>query len=157
MRRWQAVGLFCEDIREEARSLHTLIGVMPGNMRVPRIPGAFARLGMYVRVHVEAAATDVGDIGMTLVLPDGNKNHFDGFTTDQVNVELQKAIENGLPHAGFMLQAVGTSVPIKAQGRIELVATIGNESIICASMRVFQEATVSSVSEQPPAQSPPAS
>ena len=143
MRQWHAIGIFCEDIREEARSLHTLLGIMPDRMKVTKIPGGFSKLGMYVRVHVPVE-TDVGAIDVTIRLPDETESTLAGFTVDQVKEEQQKARENGMLHAGFIMQLVGAGIPIKQAGRLDLVVSVGGDKCVCGSLRIFQDEATSS-------------
>jgi hypothetical protein len=153
MRKWHAVGLFCEDIRQEANALYTLLGVMPDNMKVPRMPGSFAKLGMYVRVRADVDA-DIGPIALKIQSPDGTIASFDGFSAAEVKKEQEKAKANGFNHVGLMIQTVAGNLHMKTPGRIDLVVEIDGTSEICGSLRVFIE---SSDASPPPSQSLPAS
>ena len=49
MRDWNAVCLFCEDVREKHGD--TLLGIFPDNINVADIQHHL-RLGVYVRIHI---------------------------------------------------------------------------------------------------------
>src|SRR5688572_15722901 len=52
----QAIGFFCEDIRDEKSGQDTLIGILPDHLAVPAFPGMLPKLGIYVRIHLSLDA-----------------------------------------------------------------------------------------------------
>ncbi len=154
MHHWHAVGVFCEDIREETRNLISLMGIMPDNINVPKIPGRFPRLGVYARVHVNADATDIGEIKLRLRFPDGSEDSMEGFTRDVIRAEQTKAKATGKPFAGFGIQMMTTGLPIKSEGLLQLIVSVGSEETVAAMLYVK---TTSTSSEQPASQSQSAS
>ena len=54
---FSAIGIFCEDIRQEKSEQDTLIGILPDNVNVPSIPGMFPKLGLVVRMHFDVSSS----------------------------------------------------------------------------------------------------
>src|SRR5947199_412358 len=65
-----AIGIFCEDIREEKNEVYSLIGVMPDNINVPATPGMLPKLAIYARFHVPPTL-NVGAIDLKLRFANG--------------------------------------------------------------------------------------
>jgi hypothetical protein len=152
---WSAVGLFCEDVRDEAHSRHTLLGVLPDNMDVPKFPGTLNKLGVYVRVHIDATA-DVGPLEVRIKVFDNDEQVLGGFDAESIKKQQEIARGNQTPTAGFIISAVAGRIPIARPGRINLIAQVGEESIVCGSLRLFTSSS-SSDPAQPASQSAPAS
>jgi hypothetical protein len=43
----RAMGVFCDDIREEVQGMHSLVGIYPDNVNVPVVPRMMPKLGLY--------------------------------------------------------------------------------------------------------------
>jgi hypothetical protein len=130
------------------------MGIMPDKLNVPAIPGFFSKLGIYVRIHVRTDATTTG-IRVRLMLPDGTEKHLETFSETYVQTELTKALAQGRPYIGFLIQSTATMLPLTRTGRLNLMVDIGGEEILAASLEVATQAKTSTVSAQPSAQSPP--
>ena len=153
MQSWNAVGVFCDDFREEARNLHSVMGIYPDNINVPKIPGTFARLGMYLRIHVKVDA-NIGEFGIFLRLPDGREETLEGFGAEFIRAEVDKARADGRPTAGFIWQTVAQGLTITEPGTIQLLVRMGGEETIAAVLRVALNPSVSTASPPPASQSP---
>ena len=134
MHQWHAIGIFCEDVRDEKQS-HSLIGVMSDNVNVPAIPGMFPKLGIYVRINVSPSA-DIGPISLKLHNPNGTQLQLAGFDADFVKKTQQEAADKGSPWAGFMITGIASPFPIEAPGIVLLVATLAGEEVVCAVLNV---------------------
>lgn len=150
MQAWNAVAVFCEDIREETRNLNSLMGVFPDNMNVPKIPGAFSKIGFYARVHVNAKA-DVGAISVYLRLPDGHEDSLQTVAADLVKKEQKKSRENQRPNAGFIVQGILNGLPITQEGQLQLIVRVGDEETVAGvlALKLDQSVRDSTASQSP--------
>jgi hypothetical protein len=158
MNPFNVVAVFCDDIREEVRNRHTLVGVYPDNVTVPKIPGRFSRLALYARVHFDVNS-EFDNCSLHVRLPDGEEKSLGNFSETSVKEGVAAAKEKGLPTVGLIMQAVFQNVPIKAAGRIDAIASVNGEQFIAGVLNVIlkEEAvpTTSTASPQPSAQSQP--
>jgi hypothetical protein len=146
MQKWHAIGLFCEDVREE-KTGHSLIGIMPDNLRVSSVPGVLPKLGMYFRVHLDPAADAVA-ISSKVRFPDGTEHVLSTFDQGAVRATQEQSRSKGAPWVGFVMVAVASPLPIPAEGRICAVVTVGDEDIVCGALNV--EITPEATASPPP-------
>src|SRR4051794_14344887 len=128
MQSWNAIGLFCDDIREENR---TLLGIFTDHLALGRLPGALPKMGIYVRVHVAADAPPQR-ISVHLVSPD-NSTELGGFDLDFVKRTQEDSRRNEMPLAGFIVTAIAAPMIFSQAGQIHLVARFGDEETICGN------------------------
>jgi len=149
MRSWHAVGLFCEDIRQE-RSGQSLMAIWPDNLHVPVIPSTIPRLSVFVRINVDPLA-NIGSISVVLRLFDGSENRIGGFTEENVKDTQKSSRDSDLPWAGFMISAVAFGFQINSTGKLLLVVRVGDEEVICGALNIVggSSATSSTSSVQP--------
>jgi hypothetical protein len=133
MRAWNAIGLFCEDVRENGRSI---IGIMPDHMEVNVIPGALPKIGIYIRVHLDPT-DDVKSITAAIKFPDGNTSALGGFNTEQIQQTQRDTIAKGTPWAGFIITAVAAPFPIASVGRLLLIVKVDDQEMVCGSLNVI--------------------
>ena len=149
MRTWQALGVFCEDIREEKQG-SSLMGVMPDNVAVGSIPGAFPKIGIYVRCQV-SPSTDAGEITVKVRYSDGSESELGGFDADLVRKTQQAAIETGIPWAGFIVSALASPFPIQKSGIVQVLANFAGEEVVCAALNIKLIPNPSANASEPPA------
>jgi hypothetical protein len=149
MRSWHAVGLFCEDIRQE-RNGQSLMAIWPDNLHVPAVPSTLPRIAVFIRIHVDPLA-DVGSISAVLRLFDGSENSIGGFTEENVKDTQKVSRDSDLPWAGFMLSAVAFGFPINSTGKLFLIVRVGDEEVVCGTLNIVSSnaATSSAASVQP--------
>jgi hypothetical protein len=157
MRDWNVIGLFCDDIREEKSGQDTIIGIMPDHVNVPSFPGVFAKLGVYVRIHLSSTA-DVSAITAALHFPTGEKMALAGFDRDFIERQKQQNPAGQNPIVGLISKALAAPLLIREAGRLRIVVTFDGEEEVCGTLNV-QAAPSASVTDSPPpvSQSPPAS
>jgi hypothetical protein len=156
MRDWHAIGLFCEDIREEKSQQDTLIGILPDNISVPSFPGGIPKLGVYVRIHL-SAETNIGSISITLHFPNGDKMLLGGFDDKLIREQRTLSGEKKNPFIGLVSKVIASPVVFTQAGRILLVINVGGEEMICGALNVeLAPNPSSSALQQPAAQSPTA-
>jgi hypothetical protein len=149
----QMIGLFCEDIREEASGQHTIVGVMPDNFQHPGdFPIAIPKLGIYLRVHI-GVEEEPTPLSATLELGEFVQQ-FTDFDADFIRKAQTEAASTGSPFAGLITKAVAAPFPINGLGRLRLVVTRRGQATEVAGLNITS-APAPNVSEQHPEQSEP--
>lgn len=150
------IGLFCEDMREEKSGSETLVGVLPDNINMP-IPGALAKLGLYIRFHFDPAV-DPGQIFTRIVHPNGEETKLGELDAAVVKKARDDARAAGVPIAGVISRAMIGNFPVKIPGIVRAIANVGGEDITCAmlNMKALPQPTPATASAQQPSQSPAA-
>ncbi|MEZ5901665.1 MAG: hypothetical protein R3D51_19470 [Hyphomicrobiaceae bacterium] len=135
MARWNAVGFFCEDIRQEMNNVDTLVGVMPDNVAIgKKVPGLIPKLGIYVRVHLEPDY-EVKNITLTADFFNGKHRQILGvFKEEEIVRERDLAKKRGAKLLGFISRATLTPVPIPEHGKVFLFANVDGDEIICGGL-----------------------
>jgi hypothetical protein len=145
-----AVGVFCEDIREEAANKHSLVGILPDNINAPALPSVLPKLGVYVRVIADVSWKPA-PIALHLRPPDGTTHQLGAFPMEGIAEELARAKAGKSPFVTFVFQAVAAPFPLLSEGRIFLVVTVGKREFRCGMLNVQLVASPSSTVSQPPA------
>jgi hypothetical protein len=135
------VGLFCEDIREERAGTDTIIGILPDNINFPQWPAFFPKLCLYVRIHV-IPSFEPGQISVHLVMPDGTEPGKIDLDPDLVKKTREAALASKAPTAGFISKFVMSPLQLSGPGRIQAVAHVGHQRIVCGSLYVNVEPQV---------------
>jgi hypothetical protein len=135
MPRWDAVGFFCEDIRQEANSVETIVGVMPDNIALQGgTQGFLPRLAMYVRIHL-TTDVEVDVISVTADFFDGMHHQQLGvFDKDKIVQEKETARRSGATTIGLIFRGIFTPFPVPRLGSILLKARVGEEEITCGGL-----------------------
>ena len=137
------VALFCSDIREERGGTETIVGVFPDNLRIPKVPGVFPKMCVYVRTHIRPEL-DVGAFFTRIIMPGGKELSRSEAKTQMVDEIREKARVKGAPYAGFISKFVVAPFRITEAGRIQAVVTIGGEDYVAGALNLevgVQEAT----------------
>ena len=129
----QVLGVFCDDVREEASGMHTLVGVYPDNLNVPPLPVALAKLALYVRVAVDPHI-DVLPMFLWLVPDKGEEKQVNAIDPELVRRAQKEARERGTPIATIMCRIIMAPFPIMDYGRVKAALRTGDDEIICASL-----------------------
>jgi hypothetical protein len=137
MKRWDAIGFFCEDVRQEVSGTETIVGVMPDNVAIQGQPGgSLPKLGMYVRIHI-TTDLEVKTISVTADFFDGANRQVIGiFDEAQIAQEKDKARSSGAHLIGFVFRAILSPFPVSQFGRILLRAKIGEDEAICGGLNI---------------------
>jgi hypothetical protein len=89
--------------------------------------------------------------------PDGSDHPVGGFAIEPVQKEIDAARENKVPITTFIFQAIAQPFPILSEGRLMVVAVLGDQEIPCCFLNAILEPKASSTaSPQPASQSQPA-
>lgn len=162
-----ALGIFCEDIREERTGL-TLIGVFPDNINlavetpgevvvIPSdrpMPKRISQLCIYARVNF-GQEENIDSIIIRLIFPDGKKQELGVVSRETIEGAKKKAKSKGNPLAGVIARATVGGFNIAKPGVMKLEMDIGGESYLVAALNfkfpeVTKPATASSPSETVP-------
>jgi hypothetical protein len=136
MKPYEAVGVFCDDIREEVGGKITLIGIYSDNVNVTSIPGAFVQLSVYVRVHINLNF-DAKEVILLMRLADGEEIQVGDFDPRIIKAQrAQQDTSNPSPYVGLVMQAQFIQLAIKQTGRMLAVVRINGEETIATSLNV---------------------
>jgi hypothetical protein len=147
MPHFSAIGLFCEDIREEKSGQDTIIGVMPDNMNVPTVPGALPKLALYLRILFDPAY-DLGQINVKLVLPDNKEMPLGSWDKAVVEKAITDSQTNNIPIVGLIFKAILAPFPVAAAGKFLAVVTANGVEYVSAVLNIE---VVSATASPPPA------
>ena len=139
---FNAVGLFCDDIRDEARGVNSVMGIWPDYVKLqPAPPGETAaiRMGIYVRTSV-AVGEPPEDIRISLIAGDE--------TISQIEIEAsfvastqKEAIGGGMPNAGFINKVLVPNFPVTKPTMLRLVVSSGDREVIAGAVSVTPNAS----------------
>lgn len=135
----RAFGLFCESVREEAGGTHSIVGILPDNMTLQKVPVALPKLSLYVRIVVEAGANP-GPLAVWIEFPNGEKREIQKIDQQVVESSRASVAEAGGPLVGFIAHAAFPQFPVTAYGRITALVRAGDEEMICGFLNVREPA-----------------
>ena len=129
------VALFCSDVRQEKGGTETIVGVFPDNVNVPTIPGAFAQMHIYVRMHV-LPSFKPRQIITRIVLPDGSE--LDRSEMDQGLVERtrEKAFANNSPYMGLVAKFTMVPMHIAQEGRLQVIVSVDDQDHVAGALNL---------------------
>lgn len=127
------VAVFCSDVRTEKGGTETIVGVYPDRVNLPQIPGAFAQMAIYVRMHLRTTYRPV-EITTRIVLPDGSELERSSMAQSLMEQTRQKAIERGAPLMGLIAKFQVAPLRITQEGRILAIVSVDGEDIIAGAL-----------------------
>jgi hypothetical protein len=131
-----AIGLFCEDIREEKQGTDTLVGILPENLLISQKPPAvLSKLALYVRITLESA-TNIESINIKLRTPEGTVLDLTTFDANLIKKTKQEASESNNPFVGLISKVVFGPFQVAKAGRYEALVELNQEVSVCAFMNV---------------------
>jgi len=127
-------AFFCEDIRQEKQQIVSLIGVLPENVNVPKIPGALPKLGLYVRANIDLdLRPDVTDLTLNLRFPNKSEHLLNTLKKEWILSEMDK-VQSGGTYVGIVISAVAMNFNIPEEGLIQIVARFAGKEYVCGQM-----------------------
>lgn len=155
--KFEAMSIFCEDIRGEKSGQDTIIGIYPDNVAVEVLPFIFPKIGVYIRIRV---AVDFQVTPLSVFI------HHEGSPRDpdRLTVIDESFIKKSIAQS----RAQGTSVTylisrahfqlLKVDGPVRLVVTVGSDkhSVESGSLNIQSMSAISPTALPPPSkESPP--
>ena len=131
----RALGLFCESVREEAGGTHTIVGILPDNMTLQKVPSALPKLSLYVRIVVEPGV-DPGQMSIWLSFPNGEAREIQKVDPKLVEASRKAAKDDGGPLVGVIAHAAFPQFPVPAYGRITALLRTAKDEIVCGFLNV---------------------
>ena len=141
-----AIAFFCEDIRAEAESRVTVIGIFPDNMnleipsgtlpegKVPALP----KLSIFVRISFDPNKK-LDSIKAKVINPDGTETALDGVAADVIQKAQKEAREQNNINSNINMTLQMQPFPVPTFGRMRLEVEVGGETFVCGALN-FQKA-----------------
>ncbi|SRR6266545_1445693 len=145
----RAVGVFCDDIREEKSGQDTIIGILPDNMKLSQIPGVLPKLGIYIRIHIDPK-NPPKEIRARLSTPwgqDFDVGHVDHAT---IATALKQAAVRDLPLAGIVLKAILAPFAFNSGGLATVSVIFDGKESVCAMLNLIAVDAPTSATASPP-------
>jgi hypothetical protein len=142
---FSAVCVFCEDIREEKSGQDSIIGTLPDNLiaqgpppqSVPNARVFLPRMGIYLRIHLDAAQETPKKISAKVISTDGETIVQTGWDSAIIDKTFADSKENHMPVVGLIFKAVIHPFPITLEGgKIIAVAVVDGVERIAGALNV---------------------
>jgi hypothetical protein len=130
------IGIFCEDIREEVGGTHTVVGVLPDNVNIGRLPGMLPKLGVYIRIHLDKEANPK-TLKARMKVPGGTIFEIADFG-ELIGPTKEQTEATNVPFAGLVAKSTFTPLPINQIGRIEAIVEVDGTEYICGVLNLVQ-------------------
>lgn len=125
------IALFCSDARREVGGTETLVGVLPDTIKLPRLPGAFAQICIYVRMHLQPNFR-AKEIITRVEMPDGSVFDKSAMSADLLESTIAK-LQSGVPYSGMIVKFVVAPFQIAQEGRVQVIVAIdGRDHLVGA-------------------------
>jgi hypothetical protein len=131
-----AIALFCDDIREEKAGTVSVIGIYPDNINVPKVPLALPKCGIYTRISFPVEEEPPKTIALSLAYADGTEVSLTMLDTELIQKARSESQAKGAPKAGLISTSLLAPFAIKKEGRINVIARIDDEDVVCGTLNV---------------------
>ena len=138
MQRFSAIGMFCEDIREEKNGQDILVGILPDSLTIAQTPSFIPKLGLYIRVHVRVDAP-CHSLHSRLVNTDGTHIDFPPFDPSEIEKSFQGSLETGMTFTGLIMKAIMGPFPVPKVGIIRAYLSIDDEEFEAAALNILED------------------
>jgi uncharacterized protein DUF6941 len=128
-----AIAIFCSDVRQEKGGTETIVGVFPDSVNLPKIPGAFAQMYVYVRMHMRPSFRP-SSIVTKLVLPDGTELDQSPMEPDLIERTREKAIASNSPYMGLIAKFAMVPMHITQEGRLQAIVSVDGEDHVVGAL-----------------------
>lgn len=131
------IAFFCDDIRAEASGQHTIIGLLPDNIAVPRVPITIPKLAIFTRVQLDAAKPPT-QIQVSLKNCSGtDMPAMPQWDTEVIAKGLAGAKEHQSPIFGLIGTVIIAPFVINALGHITCSVSIDGEVYVAGILNVI--------------------
>ncbi len=139
-----AVCVFCEDIREEKSGQDTIVGTLPDNLLAqpapppsPNVKAFLPRVGVYLRVHLDAERDIPKEISAKILSTDGQIVVQSKWERAVVEKAFAESKTNHMPLVGLIFKAVASSFPITIEGgKVTAVVIVDGVEHIAGALNV---------------------
>jgi hypothetical protein len=142
------ICVFCEDIREEKSGQNTIIGTIPDNIimqktknvsaPIPNLRTALPRLGIYLRIHLDANRPRPKDISAKIIDPAGQAVIQTTWEKNVLDNSFSDSRKNGFPLVGLIFTSVMAPFPIPEEGgKITAMVTIEGIEYVAGALNVI--------------------
>lgn len=138
-----AIGMFCEDVRDEASGAQTIVGILPDNVNLPKVPALIPRLNLYLRLLLDPDAPPE-PIMVALSFPNTETKEFPLLDAAGVTEACAQAKGTGMPYAGIVSRLVMGNFPVSQPGRLTATVAMQGGKYICAALNIQVGSTSSS-------------
>jgi hypothetical protein len=138
MAEYEAVAVFCEDIRREAAGTDTIVGILPDRVIVPKIPGAIPKLYVYARAHVFEASP--GSVLVVRLLGNDNKE----YARHQIDAErfqsaVSKSKTTGINYTGFIVRIGMAPFVVNEPEILKVLISIDDDEKFIGSFSIVED------------------
>lgn len=140
------MALFCEDIREEANGVITIIGIIPDNVNVATMPitpdgkpkpdpatKILSKLCIFARINFDPAY-EMPEANIRLVPSEGAAIELGKIDRKTIDTARQQATERGNLLAGVFSRATLNGFPIPQKGTLKVEIAFPKETIIAGAI-----------------------
>ncbi len=128
------VGMFCEDIREDAGGLHTLVNLYPDAVTLPSFPNVLGSLGFYVRTSFDSQLA-LEPIDIVLRMPGQDDVLLTSIDAKIIQQAKAEARREELPFATIISMALASDFPVEAPVRVRAIAIADSAEILCGTIK----------------------
>jgi hypothetical protein len=152
---YNAVGWFCDDVREERGNKETIVGVYSDTVSVPSFPGGFKRMVIYVRVHADVDQ-EINELRLFLRVPGVDEAEIANFDLEELEEGRKAAKRRKMPYIDLITQVTVEPLKVPSEGLVEATLELNDKRTVVAAMLVRKRLSRPIASERPSEQSPPA-
>jgi hypothetical protein len=152
---YNAVGWFCDDVREEKGNKDTIVGIYSEVATVASFPGSFKRILIYVRLHVDIDQ-EINELKLFLKVPKADEEEIAVFDLEDFEEGRKLARLRTMPYIDVATQVSVEPLRVPAEGLVQATLQLNDERTVVAAMLVRKRPSRPNASEPPSKQPPPA-
>lgn len=139
------VGIFCEDVRDEASGSFTIVGVLPDNIDIaggtapPEAANSafmFPKMGIFLRVNLDASQRPKQPIKARATFPGNPDFQLGEIGIDVIEKSFADAEAKSQPIVGLIFKAVFSPLPLRESGQAIVYATIEGQDIVSGVLNI---------------------
>ena len=135
---YSAIALFCEDIRLEASGQNSIVGILPDNVNVLKIPEVIPKLGVYVRIHL-FNYDDPPSILFRLV-GDEEQEFLKNYVEDHITEKaISESRQSNIGYAGIVSHVLASPFQIQQTGLIRALVAVDGDEQLAGAIRIIKE------------------
>ncbi len=147
MNPFSAVCVFCEDIREEKSGQDTIVGTLPDNLVAAKSPSLGAaqnirpglpRLGVYLRIHLDAEQEIPKEVSAKVINTDGQIVANSTWDHSVVEKTFADSRENHMPVVSLIFKVVAAPFMLNMEGgKITVIAIVDGVERVAGALNVI--------------------